>query len=137
MNVCGKSFHDERGEVVECSEENLCRACLQARLNAFRDHMVSVLVPEFTIGQFEKLREKMGIRGIAVLRMLVIAKHVDEEIHKGAKLIPTENICKDGEVVVPAKMLEDASDFLEEFAAKVPGISAVIYALRTQGKATP
>jgi len=38
MNICRQPYHDERGEVQDCSEDEPCRACLRVELS----HVVQV-----------------------------------------------------------------------------------------------
>lgn len=103
MKACGKSFHDEAGEVVDCTEENLCRGCLRTRLEILRDQAVTALVPHFSIGKAAEVFSEMKLRGKRLTESLFIMSRVDEEIHRNTRLLPTERICKDGQVAVDAR----------------------------------
>ena len=46
MTTCGTSYHDERGEVQDCTPETPCRSCLVAEVERLRvPEDVKVVLP--------------------------------------------------------------------------------------------
>jgi len=60
----------------------------------------------------------------------MLAARIRELEAQVAHAIPADRVLGEGMVAMDGKMIESAALFLEEYASRIPGISAVIAALR-------